>query len=238
MGFRCPVPNCGNPYLYWHHFDPVWEERQHHEPEGMVALCAIHHAKADAGAFTKEQLRDFKKRGRQSAEEIKGRFDWMRRGLLAVVGGNFYLETPTILEFRGSPVIWFNHDDNGYLLLNLRMLTTSDEPRAHIEDNCWLALGTPADVQCPPHGRLLHLRYPNGDELKVEFFDLQYEDFGRRYPGAHPQEWGLAFPITAVEIQGKVGGTNIEFGPRDTALGGLYFKDCFFRGNPIALSVG
>lgn len=146
VGFRCPVPDCGNPYLYWHHFDPRWEERQHHEPEGMIALCAIHHAKADAGTFTKEQLREFKQRGRQSAEEIKGRFDWMRRDLLAVVGGNFYIETPIILQFRGSPAIWFNHDDKGYLLLNLRMLTTSDEPRAQIEDNCWLALGTPTEV--------------------------------------------------------------------------------------------
>jgi hypothetical protein len=22
VGFRCPVDDCGNPYLTWHHFDP------------------------------------------------------------------------------------------------------------------------------------------------------------------------------------------------------------------------
>ena len=22
VGFGCPIPNCGNPYLEWHHFDP------------------------------------------------------------------------------------------------------------------------------------------------------------------------------------------------------------------------
>jgi hypothetical protein len=44
----------------------------------MVALCREHHDKADAGAFTREQLRQLKtKRAR-----VTGRFDWMRQDLL------------------------------------------------------------------------------------------------------------------------------------------------------------
>ena len=39
VGFGCPVPNCGNPYLEWHHFDPPWSIENHHRPEGMIALC-------------------------------------------------------------------------------------------------------------------------------------------------------------------------------------------------------
>jgi hypothetical protein len=78
VGFRCPVPDCGSPYLTWYHFDPTWHEREHNEPSGMIALCQEHHDKADAGAFTLEQLRDMKRQGRERSETLKGRFDWVR----------------------------------------------------------------------------------------------------------------------------------------------------------------
>ncbi|MEP7217736.1 MAG: hypothetical protein ABI876_02405 [Bacteroidota bacterium] len=82
VGFGCPIPGCANPYLEWHHFAPPWHIREHHDPEGMIALCAEHHKKADAGAFTDDQLRQFKQRGVDPAIEIKGRFDWLRNRLL------------------------------------------------------------------------------------------------------------------------------------------------------------
>ena len=157
VGFGCPVEGCGNPYLSWHHFDPPWHVREHHNPTGMIALCAEHHAKADAGVFTVEQLRELKLKGRSHAPEVRGRFEWMRRKLLAVVGGNFYFETPVILKFRDRPIIWFSRDSEGYILLNVQMLTTSNEPRAHIEENFWLLRGDPTDVESPPHGKLLSI---------------------------------------------------------------------------------
>ena len=55
--FGCPIPGCNNPYLEWHHFDPPWAKEEHHRPEGMIALCNTHHKRADAGAFTIEQLK-------------------------------------------------------------------------------------------------------------------------------------------------------------------------------------
>src|SRR4029079_15500764 len=87
--FGCPVSGCANPYLEYHHFDPPWREKHHHNPEGMLALCAEHHRKADAGAFTVEQLREMKK---ESPNTVRGRFNWLRNELLAVVGGSFYFE--------------------------------------------------------------------------------------------------------------------------------------------------
>jgi hypothetical protein len=67
VGFGCPVSRCGSPYLTWHHFDPPWAVRKHHDPAGMVALCRDHHPEADAGGFTVDQLREFKRSGRDSA---------------------------------------------------------------------------------------------------------------------------------------------------------------------------
>jgi len=81
----------------------------------MIALCAEHHAKADAGAFTKDQLKQLKQEGINRAEVIKGQFNWMRHKVMSIVGGIFYYEIPIIFEFRGEPAIWFNRDEDGYL---------------------------------------------------------------------------------------------------------------------------
>jgi hypothetical protein len=238
VGFGCPVEGCGNPYLYWHHFDPPWAEREHHEPAGMIALCGEHHAKADAGAFTLEQLRELKARGRQRANEVRGRFDWMRRDLLAVVGGNFYLDTPVIFKFRGEPAIWFNRDAEGYLLLNFRMLTLSGEPRVRVQDNFWLPRGNPDELECPPNGRKLRIGYRNGDELRIEFFEIPDPDaFARRYRDSADLGHELPLPVTAVEILQNVGGTDVSFSAKETRLpGNNVMRGCFFRKCSVAIA--
>lgn len=195
---------------------------------------------ADAGAFTKEQLHDFKRRGGKRAEELRGGFVWMRHSLLAVVGGNFYYETPIIFEFRSEPVIWFSRDEEGYLLLNIRMLTTSHEPRMEIQDNFWLSRGNPEDLESPPSGKLLSVKYAGGDALKIEFFKLESAVAARdRYAEAQPEGWGISFPITAVEVYNRVGGTDIEFGPRETRLpGGVVMRNCLSIGCRVGIGLG
>ena len=205
----------------------------------MIALCSEHHAKADAGAFTVEQLREFKEQALEQAADVRGRFDWMRRELLGVVGGNFFIETPVIFEFRGQPVIWFERDRDGYLLLNVRMLTTSSDSRTVIENNFWLSQGDVCDFECPPSGRLLRVEYPNGDSLRIEFFELESAVKAQgRYPDALPEGWGISFPVTAVEIHENVAGAGIQFGPRVTTMGGGTIQNCVFRncGAAIALN--
>ena len=59
--FGCPVDGCGVPYLEYHHFNPRWSEKQHHNPEGMIALCGVHHPLADGGMFNRDQLEGMKK---------------------------------------------------------------------------------------------------------------------------------------------------------------------------------
>lgn len=93
VGFCCPGLKesgepCGSPLLTWHHFDPPWRERQHHDPAGMIALCSNCHGQADL--LTKEQLRKIKDAGRERAATIAHRFAWRRRKLLVVLGGNFF----------------------------------------------------------------------------------------------------------------------------------------------------
>jgi len=194
---------------------------------------------ADAGAFTVEQLRELKEYGRRHAGEVKGQFQWMRKNVLTVAGSIFGYETPILVEVAGQPVIWLNRDEEGYLLLNVNMLSISTEPRARIEDNMWITPPNPDDLESPPSGRLLQVKYSNGDMVKVEFFDLlSPEGAVLRYPDAGADTWPVSYPILAAEVHMKVGGTNLEFGPRDTKIGTNVFRNLFMSHCGVGLSIG
>lgn len=114
VGFGCPVKGCGNPYLEYHHFDPPVHIKQHNNPDGMIALCTHHHKKADGGTYTVDQLHALKK-DKANANLVKGNLEWLRKDLLAVVGGNFYYETPRIITIDNIDLVSLIRDDDGYL---------------------------------------------------------------------------------------------------------------------------
>lgn len=241
VGFGCPVPGCGNPYLEWHHFDPPWNEEQHHRPEGMIALCIEHHKKADGGAYTREQLRGMKLNQTQ-ANVVRGQFDWLRNELLAVVGGNIYHETFRILTIDGRDVVWLRRDEDGYLRLNVHMLSLLPRERAIIEDNVWTNIGDPVDLRSPPHGKELTISYDNGDFLYVKFFVLETAEqaFEKYKTPALLHASSIRYPITAVEINYRIGGTRIELRPDGTTIGGLQMRGNFVSncGGGVIANVG
>jgi hypothetical protein len=266
VGFGCPVEGCGSPYLTWHHFDPPWAAKQHHDPAGMVALCRDHHPEADKGAFTTEQLRDFKRVGRDRSRALGARFNWMRESLLAVVGGNFYYETPIAIRVNDIPVVWFNRDESGRLLVNLQMLTTSGEPRMLMLDNFWMTEGSSErEIVCPPSGSMVSAKYPNGDQLKVEFRELaNLEALDRRYPpGQLPadvkkrleeagmpqyelsqshaetvERFEIAFPIATVDITMEVAESDLSFGPKQTSIATNTITGSWIKGGAVGIQIG
>lgn len=264
VGFGCPVEGCGSPYLTWHHFDPPWAERHHHDPAGMIALCREHHAQADAGAFTREQLRELKRAGRDRAHLLQGRFNWMREELLGVIGGNFYVRVPIAVQIENVPVIYFNRDDSGRLLLNVNMPSMAAEPRMVMVDNLWITPGADeAEIRCPPSGRLVEAKYPNGDHLKVEFREIQTaDDFEERYPlpslprdvverlerSGFPipdlshrdsiKSAGIQFPVAAVEVTLKVAGTGLDFGPRASEIAGSQIAGSWIIDGAVGMQIG
>ena len=240
VGFGCPVEDCGSPYLTWHHFDPPWAERHHHDLAGMIAICREHHDQADAGAFTCEQLHELKRVGRDRAQLLQGHFNWMREELLGVIGGNFYVRVPIVIQIKNVPVVYFNRDDSDRLLLNVNMLSMTNEPRMVMVDNLWITSGADeAEIRCPPSGRLVEAKYPNGDHLKVEFCEVESPDaLEERYPPpalpsdvvermkrrglpilelSHRESIDrarLQFPLAAVEVTLAVPGCGLDLGPR------------------------
>ncbi len=107
--FGCAI--CGEPYLTYHHFDPPWAERHHDEPEGMIALCVKHAWMADAKAFTKEQLRAYKRSPANKGTSLESTFEWFRQNFLFIVGGNIAFKCNTIVESSRERVIWLEEDE-------------------------------------------------------------------------------------------------------------------------------
>lgn len=237
IGFGCPVEGCGSPYLEWHHFDPPWHIENHHQPEGMIALCRLHHIQADNGAFTSDQLRAFKERSRENWKLNSGKFNWMRNRLLAVVGGNFYYNTNVILQVCGQPIIWFERNEDGYLTFNAFMLSEQKEPRAYIRDNIWYTTGNEKDIECPPSAKSIKIEYDNGDKLKLNFFELtSLEQAKKKYPEACFESL-IEFPVTAVELTIAAPKTEFNFDSKKSQLPGFKMSNGFFVDNSVAVSI-
>lgn len=219
VGFGCPIEGCGTPYLEYHHFDPPWHVEHHHDPARMIALCSKHHAQADAWA--PEELREIK--ANVDSGIVVGRFEWMKRDVLAIAGGNYYYETPNIVVFWDEPVIWFTRDDKGRLLLSFRMLSQANEPRTMMDANDWFITGDPEDVESPPGGKSLLVKYANGDRVSVEFKQWgSPAELAAKHP--RPVEAlgsELVFPLVSVEVNLRVGGTNFALTPSKSTFGGV-----------------
>jgi len=238
VGFGCPVPNCGNPYLEWHHFDPPWSSEPHHNPAGMIALCAEHHKKADNGAYTRDQLAALKT-NRANPEEVRGRFDWRRNKLLTVVGGNFHFETPRPLVIDGHNVVALSRDDEGNLLLSVEMLSLTPEERVVLSENCWENIGAPVDLISPPSGKKLSVTYANGDHLSVEFAEIgDAAAFQARYK--RPSFEVLEYPLTVAEVNLRIGGTGIALTPTGTTIQTNRVTGCFtaYCGSGLVVNLG
>ena len=240
--FGCPVPQCRSPFLEYHHFDPEWHVEHHHRLEGLIPLCPTHHAQA--AAFTVDQLRQFKSTAHERPE-ASGRFAWLRRELVGAVGGCLYHETPVLVQVGSEPMVWFNRDELGHALLNVRMLTTPghEMDRIRIQDNDFIVRGTPTDLECPPSGRLLRVRYANGDYMRVEFREIRsLQAASRRFPQIRQDALAVVcrdWPLTFVIVTMSAGGTSVRFGPTLTRLPrGNVMKGCVVSHCSVGLVFG
>lgn len=238
VGFGCPVHRCGNPYLEYHHFDPPQHIRKHNDPSGMVALCAAHHSKADGGIYTDEQLRAFKN-DTHNSERVKADLDWMRQDLLAIVGSVACYETPIVLLVDGISVISFRRTEEGFLTLNVNFPSLVAETRISIRDSFIEFIGEVQDFRCTPHGKELEVKYQNGDYLRLRFNPLMtLEQVKKKFPWfelpsipvmpSRREDYSellkINFPLTVLEINLKISGTEIDISPVGVSLGGGSIK--------------
>jgi hypothetical protein len=214
----------------------------------MIALCRTHADKADAGTFTPEQLREMKATGQARAGAVVGTFDWMRNRLALIAGGAFYYECETPIALGDDRLLWFNRDEGGYFLLNLRMPSTVREDRLVIVDNVWIETGNAQDIESPPNGRLISVKYPNGDRIRVEFFEIPSGNaLVRRYRfGEGMREFieneDQGFPITGVDVRLTVispqGEAVLDFDAQKFRVGGATFAGAMFVRSGVGLQLG
>ena len=242
VGFGCPIRRsgrpCGNPYLEYHHFDPEWAVAQHHNPDGMIALCHEHHAKAGGGAFPLDYLKKLKLEA--AASTVQGHFDWLLRDYIVVMGGAFAANTTIPIAYSDRPIISFFRDPSGLLLMNLDMPTASIAPRLRMWESTWYERGEPKDMECPPSGRLLKVHYKNGDYLRGEFIAVTTaEDFAKRYPKiVDIGPAGLKYPATAIEIELRLTEADLHINKDVFRVGGIELKDTIQHGGNWFIGIG
>ncbi len=158
--FSCPVPDCGNPVLTWHHFDPPWCDQKHHNPDGMIALCTYHHPLADGGNWTRSELRSFKENP-PNVELIRKKFLWSDSKVLYRLGGNYAANCQYILTISGTPIVWHTTSPDGRILFNMDIRDQEDSRILFMEENC------------------LSTEYANLDDLSINTYENHFKiEFG------------------------------------------------------------
>ncbi len=165
VNFGCPL--CGSPHLEYHHFDPPFARNNHHNPDGMIALCATHHAQADG--FSIEQMREFKKTRQNSVEST---FNWRRKHTVFVCGGSYAYQCNVMLYVRGVNILYFEKDENGFDTLSLNVFDTQGDPLFIMKKNDWISKTNVDDIVAPPKANKIHLlSYLNRIEIDIDFKD-------------------------------------------------------------------
>jgi len=152
---------------------------KHERPEGIIALCHNCHDKADAGRYTKEQLRHLKKNPYINGDEISARYDYLRKNTVCRVGDFIGYIVNNILTIHGERVIWFERDENGFDQLNLLIRDYLGNIILKMENNDWIIYTKDIfDMECPAQGKSLKIiskdKYTN---FELRFDDLTEEEF-------------------------------------------------------------
>lgn len=106
VNYGCPIPNCGSPFLTWHHFDPPWRDREHHDAAGMIALCPEHARIADNDLYTKDQLRSFKHLPFVK-DRLQYQWPWAMEEMLVVLGGVVLVGPRPVIALGGRDIVTF-----------------------------------------------------------------------------------------------------------------------------------
>ncbi|HET6230544.1 MAG TPA: hypothetical protein VFE05_10790 [Longimicrobiaceae bacterium] len=153
--------------------------------------------------------------------------------MVTAVGGTlFQVKTP--LEIGGKPVVWFNRDREGQLLLNFEMPASSGEPRAVLVNNDWLVRGELMDLFASPLGRKLVVKFAGGDSLSIEFSEaLSAASLAKRCRArgmsVSTLPSALQFPITLCEISLTVAEAGISVSPSAISVPGFSFIGGLFQ---------
>lgn len=191
VNFGCPVYGCGSPYLTYHHFNPPWHIEQHHNPEGMIALCSEHHNQADHGAFTNDQLKALKEKPFLTLRDrVNGQFNWKREHLVFLIGGNVYLGSQEIYIYEKEKFIWLTNDEHNNTLLNFEVKSKDGTTAFSMIDNDWVIFSDFDDIESIPSSKSLAFKSQKAQiNISIDFNNLSKAEFYSKYKEIIPDKW-------------------------------------------------
>ena len=202
VGFACPV--CGCPFLTWHHFDPPWRTKKHHNPKGMIALCPEHASHADGGHWSIDQLRGLK---RPIAKEnrIVASWPWKPERAVFMLGNSYYVGERPLLSLDGRSVfaaskycppglgsaeVVFSvdlRDQVGHTILSLKNNFLSFYASDFV------------DVNCPPQAKVFEAFSASEDiALRLSHRRLSLSDFLAQVPPASFNHYDTVETVSAL----------------------------------------
>jgi len=176
--FGCPIPECRSPFLEYHHFNPTWDEGKQHVQEGMIALCPIHHRKADKGTWTNDELVSFKRS--TNRVPVRGKIDWNMNNAVIIVGNNFYFWNLFSIEAYGRELFSLKLDSNNNFVINAQFLDENLNPLMKIENNDILLDKLPrGDLSCSASGHKIRIESKKNKIFKRKpFFEINFNRIG------------------------------------------------------------
>lgn len=192
-GFGCA--KCGHPYIEYHHIVPFAEE-EHFRSDDMVALCGnCHPSVSKLGRDLQYRIKE--KPYNFGRGVFRGALEYDKRDLLFKVGGSWYEDVPTILQFCNTPIISCILDD-GQAKISLNLFDKS--------------------------GNLLLSVLENDVIFRVDdLWDFEYaHNVAIARYGPRDLALCLDFRGSEATVEGKIwlGDTLISLGPNDTTLPG------------------
>jgi hypothetical protein len=191
VNFGCPVKGCGIPYLTYHHFDPTWREKPHHNPNGIIALCPNHASKADGGAWTVNQLKQLKKHPYITLNKISDTFSYLRNDLVLMIGCLAY-GFKEFININDENVLGIGRTPQHYSAINMLIRDADGKSILEMKENDWIVYtANVLDFECPPRGKSFRIRTKgNKTDLTVRFDDFPPNIFTEKmvaygYESAH-----------------------------------------------------
>jgi hypothetical protein len=206
----------------------------------MIALCSNHAAKADGNHYPDEYLSLLKKEGLARSRSIEGKFEFMRRDAVVVIGTVAHYNPRTVLEINGRRCIYFERDSQGFLQMNFEMPTSTGYPRVQMRNNVWTIPPDARSVTCPPRGRSLKVEFANGDVFQMRLVDVEsLQDLVSKTgnPSVRALESDLTFPATILEFWEKSSSGAIEFGRESTKVQGITMTNCTMKDVETVFSI-
>jgi HNH endonuclease len=211
-GFGCA--KCGHPYIEYHHIVPYAHD-QHYRVDDMVALCGnCHPAVSKLG---RDRQYDIKHAPHNIQKNLfRGALEFDKRDLIFKVGGNWYENTPVILQFFHIPIISCTVQE-GQAKVSLNLLDPNGQPLLTVAEN---------DVSF------------RVDEL----WDFEYaHNFAVARYGPQDIALRMDFRDSEATIEGKIwlGNQQVRLGSTETTLPGHnMIRGCKTSGGSVGIQIG